>query len=81
MAQMCGFVSYTHTEVRVTMLAVFSVPAVSIYVTLDHKTSHKGPFLFIEISIDVWFVMIGQYLAEIRLFKNLESEGAKTSKY
>ncbi len=26
------------------------------------------------ISIDVWFVMIGQYLAEI---VNLESEGAK----
>ncbi len=28
-------------------------------------------------SIDVWFVMIGQYLAEIQLFENLESEGAK----
>ncbi len=56
------------------------------YVTLDHKTSHKGTFFDIEIytsseswinklSIDVWFVMIGQYLAEI--FENLESEGAK----
>ncbi len=44
--------------------------------TLDHKTSHKGKFFKIEIytsseswinkrSIDVWFVMIGQYLAEI----------------
>ncbi len=44
------------------------------YVTLDHKTSHKGQFFFIKIytsseswinklSIDVWFVMIGQYLA------------------
>ncbi len=44
-----------------------------IYVTLDHKTSHEGPFFKIEInisseswinklSIDVWFVMIGQYL-------------------
>ncbi len=42
------------------------------YVTLDHKTSHKGPFFKIEVyitsswinklSIDVWFVMIGQYL-------------------
>ncbi len=31
--------------------------------------------------IDVWFVMIGQYLAEIQLFENLESEGAKKSKY
>ncbi len=51
--------------------------------TLDHKTSHKGQFLEIEIytsseswinklSIGVWFVRIGQYLAE-----NLESEGAK----
>ncbi len=58
------------------------------YVTLDHKTSHKGQFFEIEIytaseswinklSIDVWFVMIGQYLAEIQLFENLESEGAK----
>ncbi len=27
------------------------------------------------------FVMIGQYLAEIQLFENLESEGAKKSKY
>ncbi len=34
-----------------------------------------------NISIDVWFVMIGQYLAEIQLFENLESEGAKKSKY
>ncbi len=49
--------------------------------TLDHKTSYKGQFLklrFIhQLSIDVWFVMIGQYLAEIQLFENLESEGAK----
>ncbi len=60
--------------------------------TLDYKTSHKGQFSEIEmytsyksginnISIDVWFVMIGQYLAEIQLFENLESEGAKKSKY
>ncbi len=60
--------------------------------TLDHKTSHKGKFFEIEIyasseslkdklSIDVWFVGIGQYLAEIQLFENLESEGAKISKY
>ncbi len=66
------------------------------YVTLDHKTSHKGQFFDIEIyisfeswlnniSIDVWFVGIGQYLAEIiwnnylkiwnlRLQKNLNIE-------
>ncbi len=58
---------------------------------MDHKTSHKGKFFEIEIytpseswinkrSIDVWFVMIGQYLAEIQLFENLESEGAKKIK-
>ncbi len=34
-----------------------------------------------NLSIDVWFVMIGQYLSEIQLFVNLESEGAKKSKY
>ncbi len=67
-------------------------PPTFTYVTLDHKTSHKGQFFEIEmyasseswinnISIDVWFVMIGQYLAEIQLFENLESEGAKKSKY
>ncbi len=28
-----------------------------------------------KLSIDVWFV--GQYLTEIQLFENLESEGAK----
>ncbi len=46
-----------------------------MYVTLDHKTSHKSQYN--NLSIDVWFVMIGQYLAEIQLFENLESEGAK----
>ncbi len=61
---------------------------ISIYVTLDHKTSLKCKFFEIEIytssenwindlSIDVWFVMIWQYLEEIQLFENLESEGAK----
>ncbi len=30
-----------------------------------------------KLSIGVWFVRIGQYLAEIQLFENLESEGAK----
>ncbi len=33
-----------------------------------------------KISIDVWFVRIGQYLAEIQLFEYLESEGAKKIK-
>ncbi len=60
------------------------------YVTLDHKTSHKGKFSKIEIytsseswinqlSIGVWFVRIGQYLAEIQIWnlrvqKNLNIE-------
>ncbi len=59
-----------------------------IFVTLDHKTSRKCQFSEIEIytpyensinklSIDIWFVRIGQYLAEIQLFENLESEGVK----
>ncbi len=34
-----------------------------------------------ELSIDFPFVMIEQYLAGIQLFENLESEGAKKSKY
>ncbi len=34
-----------------------------------------------KLSIDVWFVMIGQYLAEMQLFENLESEGTKKFKY
>ncbi len=34
-----------------------------------------------KISSDALFVMIGQYLAEIQLFENLESEGAKKSKW
>ncbi len=37
--------------------------------------------LFIQISDDVWIVMIGQYLAEMQLFENLDSEGEKKSKY
>ncbi len=58
------------------------------YVNLDHKTSHKGQFFdnFIEIYISsesfpfFWFVRIGQYLAKMHLFENLESEGAKKKK-
>ncbi len=38
------------------------------YVTLDHKTSHKGSEISQSwinmLSIDAWFVMIAQYLAE-----------------
>ncbi len=53
-----------------------------IYVTLEPKTNHKGPFFLIEIdtinnlSIDVWFVMIGQYLKiwNLRVQKNQNIE-------
>ncbi len=56
------------------------------YVTLDHKTCHKGTFFEIEIytSSESWInklVRIEQYLAETQLFENLQSEGAKKSKY
>ncbi len=63
--------------------------AETVKLTRSFKTSHKDHF-FIEIytscwinklSIDVWFVRIGQCLAEIQLFKNLESERANKSKY
>ncbi len=33
-----------------------------------------------KLSIDVWFVRIGQYLSEIQLFENLESEGGKKNR-
>ncbi len=32
------------------------------------------------LSIDVWFVRIGSYLAEIQQFENLEAESAKNKK-
>ncbi len=38
-------------------------------------TSHES--WINKLSIDVWFVRILRYLAEIQLFENLESEGAK----
>ncbi len=63
-------VTYDWLFMDITWLNVMYV---QIYVTLEHKTSHKGQFCEIEIyasyeswinnlSIDVWFVMIGQYL-------------------
>ncbi len=54
--------------------------------TLDHKTSHKGQsFIYLDLCI-IWklhksFVIIGQYLAEIQLFENLESEGENKTQY
>ncbi len=52
-----------------------------LYVTMDQKNCHKGNFVLNKLSIDVWFVRIGQYLAKIQLSENLESEGGKKSKY
>ncbi len=57
----------------------------------DQKNSNKDQKDFYEsytsseswinkLSIDVWFVRIAQYLDEILLFENLESEGAKKLK-
>ncbi len=58
-----------------------------LYVTLDYKTNLKCQFFEIEIytssesrinnlSIDVWFVMIGQYLKiwNLRVQENLNIE-------
>ncbi len=41
-------------------------------VTLDYRIN--------KLSIDVWFVRIGQYLAEMKLFEYLESEKIKLRK-
>ncbi len=48
--------------------------------TLEHKTSQvnfSSEICINKLSIDVRFVRIGQYLAEIQLFEYLESEVAK----
>ncbi len=37
--------------------------------TWDQGPSHKGQSWINKLSVDVWFVRIGQYLAEIQLFK------------
>ncbi len=51
--------------------------------TLDHKTIRVKKFKLRfrhNLSIDVWFARIGQYLAEIQLFENLEYEGGKENR-
>ncbi len=45
------------------------------------STTEPQEYLNKYVSIDVWFVRIGQYLSEIQLFENLESEGEKISNY
>ncbi len=50
----------------------------------DPGPQNKGLFFIIEIykiSFPLMYGLIEQYLAEIQLFENLESEGAKKSKY
>ncbi len=79
---------YKSQEKWIKINIVFSYLLVFFsFVTLEHKTSHKGQFFQIEIyawseiwinniSIDVWFVMIGQYLKiwNLRVQKNLNIE-------
>ncbi len=60
-------------------MCVCACVLVYVCVTLEHKTSHKGQFFIIieiytsserwinKLPIDVWFVKIGHYLAEIQL--------------
>ncbi len=52
-------------------------PDLSIHFSFEIKiyTSHESWINML--SSDVWFVRIGQYLAEIQLFENLESEVQK----
>ncbi len=59
--------------IKIKHLLKIYIYCMCVCVTLEHKTSHNGQFILIEmcasseirinnISIDVWFVMIGQYL-------------------
>ncbi len=52
---------------------------VNFYTSSSRFKHHKS--WLNKLSIDVWFVRIGPYLAKIQLFGNPESEGAKKSKY
>ncbi len=45
---------------------------------MEITTSTSSESWINKLSIDVWFLRIGQYLAERQLFENKESEGAKT---
>ncbi len=49
---------------------------VHLFFKIEMYTSSESWWIN-KLFIDVWFVMIGQYLAEIQLFEYLESEGAK----
>ncbi len=58
----------------------FDIFTVSILQNIFQNNLYKESWIN-SLSIDVWFVMIGLYLAEIQLFENLKSEGAKKSIY
>ncbi len=74
--KICGISQFKHFSLfSILLCTVISILSVLflLYVSLEHKTSHKGQFCEIEIytsykswinnlSIGVWFVMIGQYL-------------------
>ncbi len=58
------------SEIFTGVKSVTESPSLSfVYVTLDHNTSKKYEELswINKLSVDIWFVMIGQYLAEIQL--------------
>ncbi len=73
--------NFCNSKWQVALKLSLSIVVICLRVSLDHKTSHKGQFFEIEIyiseswinkiSIDVWFVMTGQYLVEIQLFEYL----------
>ncbi len=56
-----------------TIKSVIRVFFIEIYTSPESRIN--------KLSIDVWFVRIVQYAAEIQLFENMESEGAKKSKF
>ncbi len=55
----------TENNIHGTLAGMFNTVVLSVSYFLNN------------LSIDVWFVRIGKHLAEIQLFGNLESEGAK----
>ncbi len=48
--------------------------AIVKYVLMGHVCDPGAQNQFKILSIDVWFVRIGQYLSEIQVFENLKSE-------
>ncbi len=57
--------------------------SISNQVEEESFPTHSAMYLRWELNyiFDVWFVTIGQYLAKIKLFENLESKSVKKSKY